>query len=159
MRSDFNKAKMEILFGKEEAATLLNKLDAERAIANTHNKIVEGSQTAMRTASKQQFALPTATEVMKSAPAVAASEASNYFLGGFPGVGTALLGGAKVGAMAKDAIKMKLAREHNARYAQYALPTEGPSRDELIRSLERFIPGPKKSMLSRVSNVASKIIP
>lgn len=158
-RSDFNKAKMEILFGKEEAAKLLNKLEAERAIANTHNKIVEGSQTAMRAASKQQFALPTATEVMRSAPAVAASEASNYFLGGMPGVGTALLGAAKAGAMTKDAVKMKLAREHNFRYAKYALPTEGPSRDELIRGLESYIPGPKKSMLSRASTVASKIIP
>ena len=158
-RSDFNQAKMEILFGKEEAATLLKKLNDERTIANTHNKIVEGSQTAMRAASKSQFALPTASEVMHSAPAVAAMEASNYFMGGMPGVGTAVLAGAKAGNTVKDVVKMKLAREHNARYAQYALPTEGPSRDELIRSLERFIPGPKPSMLSRASNVVSKIIP
>ena len=128
-RSDFNQDKLAILFGKEEAAKLVKTLQEERTIANTHNKIVEGSQTAMRTASKSQFALPTPTEVMKSTPAVAAAEASSYFMGGMPGVGAAMLGAAKVGAAAKDAIKMKLAREHNARYAQYALPTEGPKRD------------------------------
>lgn len=150
LRSDFNKAKMETILGKEEASKLFKALEDERAIANTHNKIVEGSQTAMRTASKQQFSLPTATEVMKSAPAVAASEASNYFLGGFPGVGTAILGTAKVGAMAKDVIAMKLAREHNAQYAKYALPTEGPNRDQLIRNLEAAIPKPKMTMLNKV---------
>jgi hypothetical protein len=157
-RSDFNQAKMEVLFGKEETDKLLNKLAVERAIANTHNKIVEGSQTAMRTASKSQFALPTKTEVMKSAPGIAATEAANFFIGGYPGAGSAVLATAKVGAMAKDAVKMKLAREHNARYAQYALPTEGPSRDELIRQLEARIPGPKQSLLARGAGTISRLV-
>ena len=157
MRSDFNKAKLETLFGKEEAVTLIKKLEDERTIANTHNKIVEGSQTAMRSASKQQFALPTKTEVLKTAPAVAATEAANFFIGGTPGFGSAVLGTAKLGAMGKDAIRMKLAREHNAQYAKYALPTEGPSRDELIRQLEARISKPKPSMLTELR--ASTIVP
>jgi hypothetical protein len=159
MRSDFNKAKLEILFGKDEAGKLIKLLQDERNIANTHNKIVEGSQTAMRSASKSQFALPTKTEVMKSAPAVAMTEGANFFLGGTPGFGSAILAGAKGAAMAKDAIRMKLAREHNAQYAKYALPTEGPSRDELIRRLEARMTGPKPSLLSRSATAASKIIP
>lgn len=158
-RSDFNKAKMEILFGKEEAETLLKKLNDERTIANTHNKIVEGSQTAMRSASKSQFAMPDKSDAVRAMLPVSIAEGANAMVGGYPLIPTLALAGAKVGAVGKDAVKMKLAREHNARYAQYALPTEGPSRDELIRSLESFIPGPKKSMLSRASNVASKIIP
>lgn len=157
-RSDFNQDKLAILFGKDEAAKLVKTLQEERTIANTHNKIIEGSQTAMRTASKSQFALPTPTEVMKSTPAVAAAEASSYFMGGMPGVGAAMLGAAKAGAAAKDAIKMKLAREHNARYAQYALPTEGPKRDELIRALESQIPGPKPSLVTRGANALSRIV-
>lgn len=157
-RSDFNKSKMEVLFGKEETEKLLNKLAVERAITNTHNKIIEGSQTAMRTASKSQFALPDKTEIMKSVPAIAAAEASNFFMGGAAGVGTGLFTAAKVGAVAKDAIKMKLAREHNARYAQYALPTEGPSRDELIRQLEARIPGPKQSLLARGADTVSRLV-
>jgi hypothetical protein len=157
-RSDFNQEKLATLFGKEEAAKLIKTLQEERTIANTHNKIIEGSQTAMRTASKSQFALPTATEVMKSGPAVAAAEASSYFMGGIPGAGAALLGAAKAGAVAKDAIKMKLAREHNARYAQYALPTEGPSREALIAALEAQIPGPKPSLVTRGANALSRIV-
>ena len=157
-RSDFNQEKLATLFGKEEAAKLVKTLQEERTIANTHNKIIEGSQTAMRSASKSQFALPTKTEVMQSAPAVAAVEAGNFFMGGMPGVGSGLLATAKAGAMAKDAIKMKLAREHNARYAQYALPTEGPSRDALIAALEAQIPGPKPSLLRRGSNALSRIV-
>lgn len=157
-RSDFNQEKLAVLFGKEEAAKLIKTLQEERTIANTHNKIVEGSQTAMRTASKSQFALPTKTEVMRSTPAVAAAEASSYFMGGMPGVGAGMLGAAKAGAMAKDAIKMKLAREHNARYAQYALPTEGPSRDALIAALESQIPGPKPSLVTRGANALSRIV-
>ena len=157
-RSDFNQEKLAVLFGKEEAAKLIKTLQEERTIANTHNKIVEGSQTAMRTASKSQFALPTKTEVMQSAPAVAAVEAGNFFMGGMPGVGSGLLAAAKGGAMAKDAIRMKLAREHNARYAQYALPTEGPSRDALIAALESQIPGPKPSLVTRGANALSRIV-
>jgi hypothetical protein len=157
-RSDFNQEKLATLFGKEEAAKLIKTLQEERTIANTHNKIIEGSQTAMRTASKSQFALPTPTEVMKSTPAVAAAEASSYFMGGMPGVGAGLLAGAKVAAKAKDVVKMKLAREHNARYAQYALPTEGPSRDALIAALEAQIPGPKPSLATRGANALSRIV-
>lgn len=158
VRSDFNKAKLEILFGKEEANKLVKALEDERTIANTHNKIVEGSQTAMRTASKSQFALPDKTEVLKSAPAVAATEAANYFMGGYPTMGAGVLAVAKAGAITKDAIKMKLAREHNAQYAKYALPTEGPSRDELIRQLEARIPGPKQSLITRGASSLARLV-
>jgi hypothetical protein len=79
-------------------------------------------------------------------------EGANILSSGVPGIGAAAYMGAKGVASVKDAVKMKLAREHNARYAQYALPTEGPSRDELIKALEAHIPGPKQSLLSRISS-------
>ena len=78
--------------------------------------------------------------------------------GGVPLLGAASYTGARMAAGAKDAIKMKLAREHNARYAQYALPTEGPSRDALIAALESQIPGPKPSLISRGANTLSRIV-
>jgi hypothetical protein len=156
--ADFNRKKLEVIFGKEETDKLVKTLQDERKIANTHNKIIEGSQTAMRSASKEQFALPAKTEVMKSAPAVAASEAANFFMGGYPGVATGLLAGAKTAAWGKDKVKMALAREHNARYAQYALPTEGPSRDALIAALEAQIPGPKPSLVTRGANALTRIV-
>lgn len=157
-RSDFNKAKMEILFGKEEATKLLDKLEAERAIANTHNKVVEGSQTAMRMASKSQFALPGKTDAVRAGLPIAIAEGANAMVGGYPIIPTLGLAAAKGVAMTKDAVKLALARNHNAQYAKYALPTEGPSRDELIRALEAQIPGPKPSLLTRGSNALSRIV-
>ena len=148
-RSDFNKAKMEILFGKEETDKLLKALDDERKIANTHNKIVENSQTAMRAASKEQFALPTKSEVGQGLVMGAGLETANILAHGYPGIGTATLGGAKAVSATKHAISTKIARERNAQYAKYALPTEGPSRDELIQALEAAIPKPKLSLASR----------
>ena len=157
-QTDFSVKRIETLLGKEEASKLLKALDDERKIANTHNKIIEGSQTAMRTASKESRALPTKTEVMKSAPMLAAAEGANFFYGGYPGAATALAALAKGGAAAKDAIAMKLARETNARYATYALPTQGPNREALIKSLEAAVPKPKLSVGSklRLSNLVGK---
>jgi hypothetical protein len=148
-RSDFNKAKMEILFGKEETDKLLKALDDERKIANTHNKIVENSQTAMRAASKEQFALPTKQEIGQGLVVGAGLETANILAHGYPGIGTAMLTGAKVANDLKHAISTKIARERNAQYAKYALPTEGPSRDELIRALEAAIPKPKLNLMSK----------
>lgn len=157
-RSDFNKDKLAILFGEEEAAKLIKTLQEERTIANTHNKIIEGSQTAMRSASKSQFALPTKSDVAGAMLPTAVLEGVNILSSGMPGIGVAAYSGAKGIASVKDAVKMKLAREHNARYAQYALPTEGPKREELIRALEAQIPGPKPSILARGSNALTRII-
>jgi hypothetical protein len=158
-RSDFNQEKLGILFGKEEADKLIRTLNEERIIANTHNKIVEGSQTAMRTASKSQFAMPTATQVGANMLPVAVLEGANVLSGGIPMVGAAAYTGARIAAAGKDAVKAKLAREHNAQYAKYALPTEGPSRDELIRALESHIPGPKQSLLTKAQGIARLVAP
>ncbi len=157
-RSDFNQAKMEILFGKEEAQKLFNKLAVERAIANTHNKIVEGSQTAMRTASKEGRALPTLKDIGTNIAVGTGMETANILAHGYPGVGTAMLATANLANRGSHAIKSKLARETNARYATYALPTEGPSRDELIRQLEARIAGPKPSLLNRGVNAMSRLV-
>ncbi len=158
-RSDFNQEKLAILFGKEEADKLIKTLNEEHIIANTHNKIVEGSQTAMRTASKEQFAMPTATQVGANMLPVAVLEGANVLSGGIGGVGAAAYTGARIAASAKDAVKAKLAREHNYQYAKYALPTEGPSRDELIRALESHIPGPKQSLLTKAQGLARFVAP
>lgn len=149
-RSDFNKAKMEIILGKEEANTLFKALDDERKIANTHNKVIENSQTAMRMASKDKWAMPTPTEAGKQLLPLAVMEGSNMLAGGIGGVGTALYTGARVANAAKDAAKLKVFRENQAQYAKLALPVEGPSRDQLIQQLEALIPKPKMNMLNKV---------
>jgi hypothetical protein len=158
-RSEFNKAKMEIIFGKDEATTLLKKLADERTIANTHNKIIENSQTAMRMASKQQFALPTKGEIGQGLVVGAGLETANILAHGTPGVGTALLAAAKTGNWAKHEVLTKLAREHNAQYAKLALPTEGPSRDQLIRQLEAVSRSQKPSIMNRAAGLARLVGP
>ena len=149
-RSDFNKAKMEILFGKEETDKLLKSLADERKIADTHNKVIENSQTAMRMASKDKWKVPTPTEAGKQLLPLAVMEGSNMLAGGIGGVGTALYTGARVANAAKDAAKLKVFRENQAQYAKLALPTEGPSRDQLIKQLEAVMPQPKMTMLNKV---------
>lgn len=168
-KSDFNKQKMEMLLGKEETAKLLDTLEAERKIANTHNKIVENSQTAMRSAAQAKRDLPQPTKdksvFERIAPYAApvAAEAANFYGTGYaiPGLGLATTLGAnllsKGGTAAKDAIKMKLAREGNRQYAKMALPTQGPEREELIKSLEAAIPGPKQSLARRGANALSRL--
>jgi len=162
-RSDFNKEKLEILFGKDEAAKLIKALDDERTIANTHNKIIEGSQTAMRAASKEQFALPEKTDSLKSLVGPAVSEAINIggmyaSGGGLPGLGVAAYTGLKGVNTIKDAISLKLARERNASYAKYAMPVEAPKREELIKALEAVAnKPPKQSLLSRASSLSSLV--
>ena len=148
-RSDFNQEKLRILFGEAEANKLIKALEDERKIADTHNKIIENSQTAMRMASKEKFALPTKQDVGQGLMLGAGLETANLLAHGIPGIGAATLGGAKVANSVKHAISSKVAKERNAQYAKYALPTEGPSRDELIRALEAHIPKPKLSLMSR----------
>lgn len=134
---DFNRERIQTLFGKEKADTLFKKLDHERMIADTNNKIIEGSQTAMRETADSRIALPTKQDVMKSAPVVAGAEALNYLAGGYPGAATALVGAAKGASAIKHEIATKLAKEHNVNYAKMALPVEGSAeREELIKALE-----------------------
>jgi hypothetical protein len=155
---EFNRQKLELLFGKEKTDKLIQALKDERAIANTHNKVIEGSQTAMRSASKSQFAMPDKTDAVRAMIPATIAEGANAMVGGYPILPTLALSAVKGGAMAKDAVKLALARNHNAQYAKYALPTEGPNRDALIKALEARIPGPKPSLLARGSNALSRIV-
>lgn len=133
---DFNRQRIEALFGKEEADKLFKKLDNERIIADTDNKLIENSQTAMRSAANSRVALPTKTDVASNALGIGVAEGVNMLTSGAPGLGSALYTGAKAAAYAKDKIGTALAKERNAQFAKYALPTEAPTRQELIQHLE-----------------------
>jgi len=50
---DWNAQKLGIMFGRERADRLMNVLDSERVFRDTYGKVVEGSQTAQRQASKE----------------------------------------------------------------------------------------------------------
>lgn len=153
---EFNRQRIEALFGKQEADKLFSTLKHEREIADTNNKIVQGSQTAMRNSSKAAFEMPTKGDVGRNLLPAAIVEGASILGSGTPGVGTAVYMGMKGATAAKDAIATKLAKEHNARYSNYAMPTEGAARDELIAALEAVANKPaKKSLVRKLSSMVS----
>lgn len=133
---EFNRQRIESLFGKEQADKIFTRLENERKIAETNNNLIHGSQSAMRLAADSRVALPTKTDVRNNVLGIGAAEGVNMLTSGMPGIGTALYTAAKVGAFAKDKIATALAKEKNAQLAKLALPTEGPDREALIRGLE-----------------------
>ena len=91
---------------------------------------------------------------------LAAAEYGSQAIGGAGGsiAAAASLGATKIGMMAKDKIKLALAKEANSQYAKMALPTEGPERDALIQSLQAAIPGPKQSVVRRGIHTLSRLV-
>lgn len=149
-RSDFNKEKLEIIFGKEQTEKLLRDLENTRAIKNTDQKITEGSQTAMRMKGNEQNALP-----VQGQPNIVPyiMEGAAAYSTGIPGIGGAAYLGAKAADKAKHYVSTKIAQEKNAQFAKLALPTQGPSRDQLIRDLESFVQtGKPQSIVRRTLN-------
>ena len=157
---EFNRQRIETLFGKAEADKLFKTLKEERAIADTNAKLVQGSQTAMRNSSKAAFALPTAGEGARALLPPAIVEGAGMLSGAPGGLGTAAYMGAKGITAAKDRIKLLLQKEHNMQYAKLALPTEGPSRDQLIKGLEQVANqnSAKPSLLRRSAQSLSRIV-
>jgi hypothetical protein len=157
-KSEYNQKKLEIIFGKEETAKLLQDLEHTKSIKNTDNKIIEGSQTEMRRANDQSVALskdkPKDDGLAKYIyPGMAA--AGEYATGGSGAgvLGTAALAGIiKAGSAASRKITDLMEKERNLHLAKMSLPVEGPERAKLISDLERFLPQPKPSILSRVAS-------
>jgi len=169
-KSDFSKEKLQMLLGKEEANSLISKLEAEAKIANSHVALTGGSQTAMREAaqSKRDLPLPTKPNEIGRIANIASyvgPELANYYGTGYaiPGLGLAASlashGATTAVRKSSDAIKLALAKEGNRQYAKMALPTQGPERQELINALERAIPGPKPSLVTRASSLARLVGP
>lgn len=157
-RSDFNREKLRILFGDKEANELIRKLEHERKIADTNNKLVHGSQTAMRNASKEAFDLPKPSDPNRFLPPIVA-EGVSLAATGAPLLGAGAYYGARGASKLKDIVKGKLQREHNARYVNLALPTNEPDRQALIRSLEDVVNRPvKQSLLRRGASALTKVI-
>ena len=150
-RSDFNKQELEIFFGKEGTEKTLRDLENTRSIKNTDQKIIEGSQTAMRMSGQASNKLPVQKTPLEMAPPYAA-EAIGAITTGMPGIGVTTYEGLKYVGKAVHMIQTKLAKERQLHFAEMALPVEGPKRDQLIKELEAFIPGPKQSLVSRVAS-------
>lgn len=157
-RSEFNREKLRILFGEDEANTLITRLEHERKIADTNNKLIHGSQTAMRNASKEAFALPTPSDPNKLIPPVL-MEGASILGGGYPGVATATYAGARGATKLKDMVRGKLQREKNAQYTKLALPNTPEERQTLIDTLDRLsMPKPRQSILRRGAGALAQVV-
>ena len=157
-RSEFNREKFRTVLGDKEANELIRKLEHERKIADTNNKLIHGSQTAMRNASKEAFDLPKPSDPNRFLSPIVA-EGVSLAATGAPLLGAGAYYGARGASKLKDIVKGKLQREHNARYVNLALPTNEPDRQALIRSLEDVVNRPvKQSLLRRGASALTKVI-
>lgn len=156
---EFNKQKLELLFGKEIIDKMAKKLRDERDIASTNVKLVEGSQTAMRMKNNKNVDLPVVrpfsigSGLSMLPPAI--MEAGSLYMGGVPGIGAGLTtAGMVAGAIGKkisDVSKLKLAEGKNTHLTDLVSST-GAERDALIKMLENYAQ-PKQSLLQKGHNL------
>lgn len=168
---EFNKRRMTALFGEAEADKMFKTFEDAKKIADTNNKLVQGSQSRIQNAQNTYFephnpskaSNPLSTAVNVGLPI--AGEIGSQFLGGPGGVGagatiaglTALKVGAHYAGKAKDSIIKKLEDERNLSYSKYALPTQGPDRDQLIQALK--VVGNQTPRLSNRSKLRMLVSP
>jgi hypothetical protein len=133
---DFNRQRIESLFGKEQADKIFTRLENERKIAETNNNLIHGSQTAMRMQADSRVALPTKKDLASTFIPPALLETASAFTTGVPGLAASSYIGAKLVGAGLGKVATALAKEKNAQLAKLALPTEGPSREALIQQLE-----------------------
>lgn len=173
---EFNKRRMSALFGKEEADKMFKLFEDAKKVADTNNKLVQGSQTQMRNVQDSYFkptdpkksSGPLSTAVNVGLPV--AGEAGMQYLsaGTAPGIGAlatgALMLGAKtIGATAsatKNSIIKKIENERNLSYSKLALPVEPIAREKLIQQLEAVANAPTKpSLINRTASKITRAVP
>jgi hypothetical protein len=134
---DWNPQKLAQLFGEDEAANIMRSVDREIAFRDAYNKVVENSQTAMRSTSADRFA------VRGEGPSPAAANAGMIPLAGAVGgvPGAALATGAKVGAagISKAANLIGAADDisRNQQLARALILQSGPDLDVVLNALGR----------------------
>lgn len=171
---EFNRRRMTVLFGKEEAEKMFKIFEDAKRVADTNNKLVQGSQTQMRNVQDSYFAPykpPAEGSSVERAVNVGlpvAAEAAGQYLFGTPAVGAVAAGaglaGLKYGSKAVSAAKTHaieaLERNRNMSYSKMALPTNGPDRDWLIQQLEAVANAPpKQSLISKVKSALPTVSP
>lgn len=118
---DWNRQRLGMVFGQDPADSVINSVGREAVFANTHNKVVEGAQTAMRLAAKESMKPTPSSEIPMINP--------NMSIPGL--VGTALKkgGSALYNALTKS--------DPTAQYGELGqiLAAQGPQRDKYVSAL------------------------
>lgn len=129
---DWNREKLAMVFGQDEASAIINSVDREAAFRNAYNKIVENSQTAQRTAGAKGVEIPDGTGGGSDAGTVIAGA-----VGGPQGAAAAL--GIKGLRLAGAEAQRAAAMARNDGLMRALTTTRGPQLDALIRGVERRI--------------------
>lgn len=155
---EFNKEKLSLLFGKDEVNKMSKMLHDESEIAKTNAKMIEGSQTAMRTKADSRVDLPTAKGIGFHTALPVAAEVAGQFISGMPVAGLAgyysLLGAQK----ALDKSRLKIAKSKNDRMTDLITAT-GEGREEVIKMLESHLPKQVPSLRERIRNFSLPVLP
>lgn len=164
---EFNRRRMTAFFGQEQSEKMFKAFEDAKKIAETNNKLVQGSQSRIQQAQNSRFAPveppkpgnPAERAVTVGLPF--AAEAVGQYMLGAPGIGGLVTGGGLLGLKASEKlisktnykIKDALQKERDMNYAKIALPTDAPSRERLIQQLEAVANAPpKQSLMSKVRN-------
>jgi len=170
---EFNRRRMTALFGEKEAEKMFKIFEDAKRVADTNNKLVQGSQTQMRNVQNSYFepykapAEGSGIERAINVGLPVAAETAGQYLGApyIGGAATAVgLAALKYGGKAASAAKTHaieaLERNRNMSYSKLALPTDAPSREALIRQLEIVAnTPPKQSLVSKVKSALPTITP
>jgi hypothetical protein len=137
--TDWNQARMNIVFGEEPTSKVVNAVDREGRFANTYNKVVENSQTAQRTAAANAMKPPSPGAPGNSNAAIVGATAGAAF-GGLPGGAAGAIGGAAANAAKKygvPALLRALQGDPTKAYGEVArvLSAQGSERDRYIKAL------------------------
>ncbi len=146
---DFNKEKLSLLFGKKEIEEMATKLEHERKIADTNNKLFQNSQTAMRMKADSRVAERTDKGLEGSSVLPYLAEGIAAYSTGYPGIGAASYKAADfLKRHIANPVINKRADAKNYELSRLASAT-GPEREELIKRLSDLVTPPKPSMLSK----------
>lgn len=131
---DWNREKLALVFGQDEANAIINSVDREAAFRNAYNKIVENSQTAQRTAGAKGVEIP------DGAAGGAGSDAGTVVAGAVGGpVGVASAVGLKGLRLAGAEAQRAAAMARNEGLMRALTTQQGPQLDALVRQIERRI--------------------
>lgn len=161
---EFNKQRLDMLFGNNETEKLYKQLSDERKIADTNSKLIQGSMTAMRMKGssevfdkkKQPISTPLGLPTFLALPAEAASMA----LTGLPlaGIGLSV---AKAGNISKNLTVRSMGTRKNEALGRL-LTSRGQDREDLINALSQHIPRPNQGAIGamqRMRNLALPVAP
>lgn len=130
--ADFNRQKLAIIFGDDEAGQIMRAVQDSRRMAETNNRVFGGSDTAQRTAARESVRVRG-----DSAPAAGLEIPALAGVVGGPGAAAASIaakgGNRLLGAMGR--------RADNARNRMLAddLTAAGPQGEDVLNRLEQFL--------------------